>query len=147
MRANGAVNLSETPFKISEAACTGAAIMMALAKSVSQWPFRVRSTSNDELPFALPCRAPTTIDSLSSASPSRAASARGKVSIPPRNEQRPGRGVPFAGRDFMEFWKRGAQAQLFRIARINPRNEWTDDPVQQFIAEFPAHERGDGFVG
>src|SRR6267378_331429 len=147
MRANGAANLSDTPFKISEAAFTGAAIMMALAKSVSQWPFRVRSTSNDEFPFALPWRAPTTSDSLSSASPSRVASARGKVSIPPRNEQRPGRSVPFAGRDFMEFWKRGAQTQLFRIACIDARNKRSDEPVQQFIAEFPAHERGDGFVG
>jgi len=47
----------------------------------------------------------------------------------------------------MEFRKRSAQAQLFRVACIYARNERSDKPVEQFIAEFPAHKRSDGFIG
>ncbi len=46
---------------------------------------------------------------------------------------------------FLERWERGAQAQLFRVARVHARNERRDEVFQNLMPKFAPHKLRDGF--
>src|SRR5579864_4850578 len=48
--------------------------------------------------------------------------------------------------EFVKLRKRGAQAQLFRIAGIHAGNERGDKPGEQLVTEFAANKRSDRLI-